>query len=174
MPEPPRLEDLSIRPLVVLGSLAAITPTALLFTYQGEGNSIWYGPAAHATIRFSTFLLSILIASWLGQESRRNRHPALAVLMAGFLGMAAISGAAAFVRRPEHTLIVRTLSIVWLLMFGGCAVTLLNWQRLRRYSRQLMLERPLQFYSSLVLLFAGTCLGIKIGRASCRERVEVS
>src|SRR5437764_557701 len=160
MPGTPRLEDLSIRPLVVLGSLAAITPTALLLAYRGEGSSTWYVPSAHAILRFSTLLLSILIASWLGQESRRNRHPALAVLTAGFLGMAAISGAAAFVRRPEHTLIVRTLSIVWLLMFGGCAVTLLNWQRLRRYSRQLMLERPLQFYSFLVLLFSGTCVGI--------------
>src|SRR2546423_9089070 len=132
MPEAPRLEDLSIRPLVFLGSLAAITPTALLLAYRGEGSATWYVPSAHAIIRFSNFLLSILIASWLGKESRRNRHPALAVLTAGFLGMAVISGAAAFVRRPEHTLVVRTLSIVWLLMYGGFAGTLLDWQRPRR------------------------------------------
>ena len=149
----PTSDDLSIRPVLFLGFLAASTPTALLVAYRADVTPTWHGPMAHAVICVSITLLALVIANWLRQESRLNRHPALAVLCGGFLGMSAIAAFDAGVRSPMHLLAVRTLSLVWTLGFGGFAVLLLNWQGLRRYFRQLWIELPLVFFGAPVACF---------------------
>jgi PAS domain S-box-containing protein len=147
-------DDLSIRPVLFLGFLAACTPTALLIAYRTNVNPTWYGPTAHAIIYLSVVLLALIIANWLIYESKINRHPALMVLSGGFIGMAVTSVISAGVRSPTHLLVVRTFSMVWTMGYGGFTVMLLNWQALRRHFRQMWMERPLIFFSIPVLLFS--------------------
>src|SRR5262245_2356909 len=40
-------DDLSIRPVLLLGLLAAVTPTALLLAYRMDAGPTWYRPEAH-------------------------------------------------------------------------------------------------------------------------------
>ena len=72
--------DLGIRPVLFLGFLAATTPTALLIAYRADMDPVWHVPVAHTIIQLSIALLSLIIGTWLAQESRLNRHPALPVL----------------------------------------------------------------------------------------------
>jgi PAS domain S-box-containing protein len=148
------LDDLSIRPVLFLGFLAASTPTALLIAYRQNVSPVWHGPVAHAIIYLSITLLALIIANWLNHESKINRHPALAVLSGGFIGMAVTALISAGVRSPLHLLVVRTFSMAWTMGFGGFAVILLNWQAFRRQFRQVWTERPVIFYSLPVLWFS--------------------
>ena len=95
-------EDISIRPVLFLGFLIASAPTALLLALRGGSTSLWYGPAANAVICFSIAVLNVVIATWLGRETKLSRHPALASLTGGYIGMAAIFVVASFIHYPVH------------------------------------------------------------------------
>lgn len=150
-------DDLSIRPVLLLAFLAAVTPAALVLSLWGSGNTQWFSPAAHAVLCCSVAILAIVIANWLGQESKLNKHPALAVLSAGFIGLAVLNIAASLIRDPVHLVIIRTLVAIWLTSYGGCAALLLDWQDLRRPFRQFLTDHSIAFYSVPALLFAGLC-----------------
>lgn len=148
-------DDAGMRPVLFLGFLAACAPTALLFALRGGADSLWYGPAAHAVLSASIALLSAIVARWLGHEARLNAHPALGVLSGGFIGLAAIFVAAAFVRDSTQLVVVSTLAMAWAMAFGACAVILLTSDSARRLGRHLLTARPAIFFSVLASLFAG-------------------
>ena len=139
--------DLSIRPVLFLAFLAASTPTALLLAYRTDITPVWHVPIADSIIHLSIALLAIIIAHWLSQEAKLNRHPALAVLTGGFVGMAILSVVWSGIRNPIHLLVIRTVSLLWIMGFGGFAVVLLNWQTVRRFFRQLWFEHSVVFYA---------------------------
>ncbi|HLJ28136.1 MAG TPA: ATP-binding protein [Candidatus Angelobacter sp.] len=159
MPESLPSEEVSIRSVLLLGFLAAITPTALLIAYRDDSSPTWYRPTAYAVICVATAVLSLIIARWLGKEAAMSQHPALAVLSGGFAGMTLICIVESFIRDPVHLITLRTASMAWMLMFGGCALILLNAQGLRRYWRHILLQGSLVFYSRFGLLFGALCLG---------------
>jgi len=159
VPESLPSEEVSIRSVLLLGFLAAITPTALLIAYRDDSSPTWYRPTAYAVICVATAVLSLIIARWLGKEAAMSQHPALAVLSGGFAGMTLICIVESFIRDPVHLITLRTASMAWMLMFGGCALILLNAQGLRRYWRHILLQGSLVFYSRFGLLFGALCLG---------------
>src|SRR5437773_11506751 len=121
---------------------------------------VWHVPVAHTIIQLSIALLSLIIGTWLAQESRLNRHPALPVLSSGFFGMAVIAGLACGIHNSNHLLVIRTISLLWTMGYGGFAVILLNWQPMRRYFRQLWLERSIIFYSLPVAVLSSLALAV--------------
>ncbi len=159
MPESFPSEEVSIRSVLLLGFLAAITPTALLIAYRDDLSPTWYRPTAYVVICVATAVLSLIIARWLGKEAAMSQHPALAVLSGGFAGMTLICIVESFIRDPVHLITLRTASMAWMLMFGGCALILLNAQGLRRYWRHILLQGSVVFYSRFGLLFGALCLG---------------
>jgi PAS domain S-box-containing protein len=154
----PPSEDVSIRPVLLLGLLAAATPTALLMAFKNDMNPSWYRPTAYVVLNFALAALSLIIARWLGTEAAMDKHPALAVLAGGFVGMALICLFGAFLRDPVHIVVLRTFAMTWVVMLSGCALILLNAQGLRRYWRQVLVESSTIFYSRVGLLFGA--LGI--------------
>ncbi len=151
--------DLSIRPVLFLGFLVASAPTALLFALRGGATSLWYGPAANAVLCFSNAVLAAVIATWLGQESKLSRHPALAVLTGGYVGLSIIFVAASFIRFPVHMAVIRIVSMVWTMTFGSAAVVFVTVKKMRQHGRVIFGEHPLLFHSFTLLLFAWICLG---------------
>jgi PAS domain S-box-containing protein len=147
-------DDLSIRPVLFLAFLAAATPTALVFSLRASVHSAWFSPAAHAVLCCSVAVLTLVIANWLAQESKLSRHPALAVLSGGFIGLTAINIAESFIPDPVHLILFRSMLMVWLMGYGACAVALLAWQNVRRFFRQLLVDHSILFYSTPVVLFA--------------------
>jgi PAS domain S-box-containing protein len=140
-----------------LAFLAALTPAALVLSVWSSAQASWYSPATHAVICCSVAVLAMVIANWLAQEVKLNRHPALAVLSGGFIGLACINTAASFILDPAHFALIRTVILVWLLVYGGCTALLLDWQGMRRPFRQFMLDHAFVFYFILVLSFGGLC-----------------
>lgn len=151
--ELPSSEDVSIRPVLLLGFLAAITPTALLITYREDASPIWRRPAAYVVIYVGMAILALVVARWLGQEADNTKHPALAALSGGFIGIAVISFVTAFVRQPVHIVVLRTVSMAWMLVLASCALILLNAKNLRRHWRQVLVESRTIFYARFALLF---------------------
>ena len=151
--------DLSIRPVLFLGFLVASAPTALLFALRGGATSLWYGPAANAVLCFSNAVLAAVIATWLGQESKLSRHPALAVLTGGYVGLSVIFIAASFIHFPVHMAVIRIVSMVWTMTFGSAAVVFVTVKKMRQHGRVIFGEHPLLFHSFTLLLFAWICLG---------------
>jgi two-component system cell cycle sensor histidine kinase/response regulator CckA len=143
--------------MLLLGFLAAVTPTALLLAYRPDVSPVWYRPAAYAVIHSAMAVLSLIIARWLGREAAMSQHPALAVLSGGFAGLTVVSIVGIFIRNPVHIVVVRTFSMGWMLVFGACALILLNAQGLRRYCRQNLAQSSMIFYSRFALLFAALC-----------------
>jgi PAS domain S-box-containing protein len=158
VPTPLPSEDVSIRPVLLLGSVAAGTPTALLLAYRAGMGPVWPLSSAYIVMCYATAVLALIVARWLAAEAGTSKHPALAVLSGGFIGTAITSVVAAFVRAPVHLVIVRTASMAWMLMFGGSAVLLLNSQRLRRHWRQVLIKSSVVFYFSFMWLYALLCL----------------
>ncbi len=120
---------------------------------------MWYGPAANAVLCFSIAVLGIVIATWLGRESKLSRHPALAVLTGGYIGMAAIFIAASFIHYPVHMAMIRIVSMAWIMIFGAAAVIFVTVKEMRRQGRLLFAAHPILFHSFTLMLFAGLCLG---------------
>lgn len=145
--------DVSIRPVLFLGFLAASMPTALLIALWGGTGSAWHGAAAQAVLCGSLAVTSSVIAIWLAQEWKLSGHPALAVLSDGFVGVALIFLTASFMETANHMLVVRVLSMAWTMTFGASSVLFLNWKNLRRVGRQLLGERPFVFHSIQLLVF---------------------
>lgn len=158
MPPPLPSEDVSIRPVLLLGSVAAGTPTALLLAYRAGSGPVWPVHAAYVVICCATAVLALIIAKWLGTEAESSKHPALAVLSGGFIGVAITSVVAVFLRDPVHLVIVRTAYMAWMLVFGGSAVVLLNAKNLRRHWRQMLVKSSVVFYFSFMWLYALLCL----------------
>ena len=154
MPELIPSDDLSIRPVLLLGLLVAVTPTALLLAYRTEVGPTWYRPAAYTIIYVALALLALTIARWLGREAVLGGHPALAVLSGGFAGTAIISAIGSFVRHDQDLVAIRAASIAWMMIYGGSAVILLNAQGLRRICRQFFIRSKTLFYTCFMLLFA--------------------
>lgn len=158
MPTPLPSEDISIRPALLLGSVAAGTPTALLLAYRTGTGPLWPLQNAYIVICCALAILALIIAKWMGKEADRDKHPALAVLSGGFIGLAVTSVVGAFVKAPVHAVTVRTASMAWMLVFGGSAVVLLNAQNLRRHWRQVLMKSSAVFYFSFMWLYALLCL----------------
>jgi PAS domain S-box-containing protein len=155
-------DDLSIRPVLFLAFLAALAPAALVLSLWNSTQISWYSPAAHAVICCLVAVLAMVIANWLAQEVKLHQHPGLAVLSGGFIGLACINIAASFIRDPAHFVLIRTVILIWLLVYGGCTALLLDWQGMRRPFRQFMLDHAIIFCSLLVLSFGGLCGGAYI------------
>ncbi|HEY6969664.1 MAG TPA: ATP-binding protein [Candidatus Angelobacter sp.] len=154
MPELIPSDDVSIRPVLLLGLLVAVTPTALLLAYRTEVGPTWYRPAAYTIIYAALALLALTIARWLGREAVLGGHPALAVLSGGFAGTAIISAIGSFVHHDQDIVAIRTASIAWMMIYGGSAVILLNAQGVRRICRQFFVRNKTLFYTCFMLLFA--------------------
>ena len=151
----PAFDDAGISPLLFLGFLAASAPTALLFALLGGSASIWYGPTAHAVLNGCTTIILAIVSYWLAREAKLGTYPAIAVLSGGFLGLAFVFAGACFVRNPVHLVVVNTLAMTWAMLFGFCGLILLTADRLRRRSRDVLIERPIIFFSSLAAMFVG-------------------
>ncbi|HEV2991060.1 MAG TPA: ATP-binding protein [Candidatus Angelobacter sp.] len=147
-------DDLSIRPVLFLAFLAALAPAALVFSVWSSGHTYWYNPAAHGVLGWSVAVLALVIANWLARELKLNPHPALAVLVGGFIGLAIINIVASFVHDPVHLVEARSVITIWLMAYGGSAAFLLDWQGLRRPVRQFLMDHKIVFYSLLALSFA--------------------
>jgi PAS domain S-box-containing protein len=143
---------------VLLGLLAAATPTALLIAYRQDVSPTWNRPAALAIIHVTMAVLCATIARWLAPEAKMSNHPALGVLSGEFAGLALLNAAGAFLRNPVHSAVLRTVSMAWIVATGGLTLVLLNAQALRRSWRQTMERSGKDFYARLGLLFAAFCL----------------
>jgi PAS domain S-box-containing protein len=154
VPEPLPPEDVSIRPVLLLGFVAASTPTALLLAYRSDLAGTWHVRAAYIVICLATAMLAVIITAWLGKEANLSKHPALGVLSGGFIGITIASIISTFIDDSVHLIVIRTANMAWMLMFGGSAVLLLNLQNLRRYWRQLLMKSAALFYFSFMWLFA--------------------
>ncbi|HEY6272912.1 MAG TPA: ATP-binding protein [Terriglobales bacterium] len=148
-------DDAGMRPIVFLGFLAAVAPTALLFALLGGGSSIWYGPAGHAVLSASIAILLAIVSYWLAREAKLGSYPAVAVLSGGFLGLAGIFAGASFVSNAIHLIVVNTLAMAWAMVFGFCGLILLTADHLRRRCREILMQRPFIFFSALAALFVG-------------------
>ena len=148
-------DDTGMRPVLFLGFLAACAPTALLFVLRAGDGSVWYGPAAHTVLNACTSVLLAIVGYWLAREAKLGSHPALAVLSGGFFGLAGIFAGACFVKNSVHLIVVSTLAMTWVMVFGLCALILLTADRLRRRCREILTERPQLFFSALAALFVG-------------------
>ena len=151
-------DDSGMKPVLFLGFLAACAPTALLFVLRPSDNFVWYGPAAHTVLNACTAVLQAIVAYWLAREAKLGSYPAVAVLSGGFFGLAGIFAGGCFVKASVHLVVVSTLAMTWALVFGFGALVLLTADRLRRHSREILLERPQLFFGILAALFAGLVL----------------
>ena len=155
----PPFEDVSIRPVLFLGLVAAITPTALLIAFRDAVSPVWYQPAAYIAIYTAISVVSLMITKWLGAEAAMSKHPALGVLSGGFAGIAVASIVGAFLRHPVHIVVLRTFFMAWILVLTGCSLVLFNARGPRRYWRKVLEESGAMFYSRFALLFAALGIG---------------
>src|SRR5205823_410975 len=145
MPDVANSDDLSIRPVLFLAFLAALAPAALVLSLWNSTQISWYSPAAHAVISSLVPVLALLFANWLPHEVSWTILPGLAVLGGGFIGLACINIAASFIRDPAHFVVIRTVILIWLLVYGGCTALLLDFQGMRRPFRQFMVDHAIIF-----------------------------
>jgi PAS domain S-box-containing protein len=151
----PRASDnADMGPVLSLGFLAAFVPTALLFAARGSVQFLWPGPAAHAVLCVSTALVTAMVAQWLAREARRTSHPSVAILSAGYFGVAAIMAAEVFMLRPDHLAMVTCLVLFWIVISGGCAIAVIIVPGARRWARSLLTGHPARFVALPVLIFA--------------------
>jgi PAS domain S-box-containing protein len=148
----PISDRLSVRPIILLSFLAAAAPTLVLFALVNRAAGLWYSPMVHVVLGCSTAIVNSVIAAWLAAESRRARHPALASLSIGFMGLAALNAASSVLRDSVHLVTARTALMLWMALFCAVTVVLFSWQGARHSSRR-WIERGPWFQAALALLF---------------------
>lgn len=150
----PRTSDSSdLGAVLSLGFLAAFVPSALLFAARGSVQFLWPGPAAHGVLCVSAAVVTAMVAYWLGREARVSLHPAVTVLSAGYAGVAATMVVQAFTVRQPHLNLVTALMLLWVLLSGGSAVTLLIAGGARQWARLQLTTHRQMFYAVPILTF---------------------
>ena len=156
-PLPANRQEVSIRPVISLGFLAACAPTVLLFALR-SAVGLWHDRAALAVLSLSGALICGIITVWLARECKLSGHPGLAILSDGFAGVGFIFVATSQIDDGSHMTALRVFSMIWATVFGTLSVILLNWKSWRRGGRQLLARHPLVFHSLSALLF--TAIGV--------------